>query len=85
VAEYYYIQKRNAEHSGCRAEFRVESEKYKYKGIINLRITIMEHVFVYGYVSFALRVLFLIGLIFFMWFALRKICNVLHRWVIVSG
>jgi hypothetical protein len=50
-----------------------------------MRITIMEHVFVYGYVSFAFGVLFLLGLIFFMWVALRKIRNVLHRWVIDCG
>jgi hypothetical protein len=63
-------------------EFCVDTEKYKYKGSIRMR---MEHVFVYGYISFAFGVLFLLGLIFFMWVALRKIRNVPHRWVIDCG
>jgi hypothetical protein len=39
----------------------------------------MECVFIYGYVSFGLVVLFLIGLIVFTWVTLRKIHNVPHR------
>jgi hypothetical protein len=60
-------------------EFRVDAKKYKYKGIIQRRMNIMEHVFIYGYVSFGLVVLFLMGLIVFTWVALRKIHNVPHR------
>jgi hypothetical protein len=66
-------------HPGCQVEFHVDAEKYRYKGIIQRKMTIMEHVFIYGYVSFGLVVLFLIGLIVFTWVALRKICNVPHR------
>jgi hypothetical protein len=39
----------------------------------------MEHVFIYGYMSFSLVVLLLIGLIVFTWVALRKIHNVPHQ------
>jgi hypothetical protein len=60
-------------------EFHVDAKKYKYKGIIQKRMTIMECVFIYRYVSFSLVVLFLIGLIVFTWVALRKICGVLHQ------
>jgi hypothetical protein len=35
----------------------------------------MERVYVYRYVSFALEVLFLLGLIGFTWVALRRIRN----------
>jgi hypothetical protein len=42
----------------------------KYKGIDKLRTKVMERIYVYGYVSFTLEVLFLIGLILFSWVAL---------------
>jgi hypothetical protein len=64
------------------SEFHMDAKKYKYKGITKMRITIMEHVYIYKYVSFTLGVLFLIGLILFMWVVLQKIQSVLHRWVI---
>jgi hypothetical protein len=51
----------------------------KYKGIDKMRTRIMEHMYVYGCVSFALGVLFLIGLILFTWVALWKIQNVPAR------
>jgi hypothetical protein len=35
----------------------------------------MEHVYLYGYVSFAMGVLFLLSLIGFTWVALRQISN----------
>jgi hypothetical protein len=35
----------------------------------------MEHVYIYGYVSFALGVLFLLGLIGFTWMALCRISD----------
>jgi hypothetical protein len=39
----------------------------------------MEHVYIYRYASFALGVLFLLGLILFTWMALQKIQNTLTR------
>jgi hypothetical protein len=54
-------------------------KKYKYKGIDKMRTKIMEYVYIYGYMSFTLGVLFLIGLILFMWVALWKIWNVPTR------
>jgi hypothetical protein len=54
-------------------------EEVKYKGMDKMRTKIMEHVYIYGYVSFTLWVLFLIGLILFTWIALQKIQNILPR------
>jgi hypothetical protein len=45
----------------------------KYKGTDKRRIETMEHVYIYRYVTFAMGVLFLLGLILFSWIALRKI------------
>jgi hypothetical protein len=61
------------EHSGNHQSSVWILVEVKYKGVDNLRTKVMEHIYVYGYVSFALRVLFLIGLVLFSWFALRKI------------
>jgi hypothetical protein len=47
----------------------------RYKDVDKLRTIIMEYIYIYGYVSFGLGVLFLIGLILFSWMALRKICQ----------
>jgi hypothetical protein len=47
--------------------------RIEYKDMDEMRTKIMEHVYIYGYISFTLRVLFLIGLILFTWVALRKI------------
>jgi hypothetical protein len=47
--------------------------RIEYKSMNKTRTKIMECVYIYRYVSFALGVLFLIGLILFMWVALRKI------------
>jgi hypothetical protein len=67
------------------SEFCVDVKKYKYKGVTRVRITIMEHVFIYRYISFAFGILFIVGFILFMWVALRRIHNVPHRWVIYCG
>jgi hypothetical protein len=48
----------------------------EYKGTDKGRTKAMEHVDIYGYVSFAVGVLFLLGLILFTWIALWKIHNV---------
>jgi hypothetical protein len=53
--------------------------EYKYKGMDKMRTKTIEYVYIYGYVSFALGVLLLIGLIVFMWIALRKIRNIPAR------
>jgi hypothetical protein len=42
----------------------------KYKGVDKKRIRTMECVYIYGYVFFAMGVLFLLGLIGFTWVAL---------------
>jgi hypothetical protein len=44
--------------------------RVEYKVMDKMRTKIMEHVYIYGYVSFTLGVLFLIGLILFTWVAL---------------
>jgi hypothetical protein len=36
----------------------------------------MEHIYIYGYVAFALGVLSLACLVWYLWRALRKICQV---------
>jgi hypothetical protein len=45
----------------------------EYKGVSKLRTRIMELSYIYGYVSFGLVLLLLLGLIGFTWMALRKI------------
>jgi hypothetical protein len=60
-------------------EFRVDAKKYKYKGIVQKRITMMEHVFVYGYMSIGLMGASIIGMIVFAWVVLRKLRRVPHR------
>jgi hypothetical protein len=55
-------------------EFRVEVRLIgEYKDPLKKRIRVIEHVYIYGYVSFAMGVLFLLGLIGFTWIALRRI------------
>jgi hypothetical protein len=51
----------------------VGAKKYKYKGIVQKRITMMECVFVYGYVSIGLMGSFIIGMIVLAWVVLRKL------------
>jgi hypothetical protein len=57
----------------------VDAKKYKYKEIVQKRITIMEHVFVYGYMSIGLVGASIIGMIVFVWIILRKLQRVPHR------
>jgi hypothetical protein len=45
----------------------------KYKGVSGSRTRTMEWSYIYGYVSFGLVLLLLLGLIGFTWMALRKI------------
>jgi hypothetical protein len=54
-------------------EFRVDTKGFEYKVIGKIGTKVMEHVFVWGYASFGIGILFLIGLILFSWFALHKI------------
>jgi hypothetical protein len=46
---------------------------HEYKDVSKLRTKVMEWSHIYGYVSFGLGLLFLLGLIRFTWVALRKI------------
>jgi hypothetical protein len=54
-------------------EFRVGAKKYKYKRTCSKGLTMMEHVFIYGYVCIGLVGCALIGLIVFAWVAIRKL------------
>jgi hypothetical protein len=45
----------------------------EYKEMDKRRVETMERVYIYGYVSFAMGVLFLLGLVLFTWMALQKI------------
>jgi hypothetical protein len=54
-------------------EFRVGGLQHKYKRIDQTRIMVIEWSYIYGYMSFAVGILFLLGLIRFTWVALRKI------------
>jgi hypothetical protein len=51
----------------------------KYKGMHKRGVEGMDRIYVYGYVSFGLVSLFLIGLIVFSWLALQKICQCSFR------
>jgi hypothetical protein len=46
---------------------------HEYKGVGKMEIRVMNWSYIYGYVSFGLGVLFLLGLIGFTWVALHKI------------
>jgi hypothetical protein len=54
----------------------VDTEKYKYKGIMQRRIPIMDHVSIYGYTCIGLMGSALIGMIVFTWVVLRKLRRV---------
>jgi hypothetical protein len=56
--------------SGVPCGYELENE---YKDESKLRTKIMEWSYIYGYVSFELGLLFLLGLIRFTWMALSKI------------
>jgi hypothetical protein len=57
----------------------VDAKKYKYKGIVQKRITMMEHVFIYGYMCIGLMGCALIRMIVFAWVALRKLHRALRQ------
>jgi hypothetical protein len=48
---------------------------WEYKDPFKKRIRVIEHVYISRYVSFALGVLFLLGLIGFTWVVLQWICG----------
>jgi hypothetical protein len=60
-------------------EFRVDTKKYKYKGIVQRRIPIMGRVLIYGYICIGLVGLSLIGMIVFTGVILRKLRRVPRR------
>jgi hypothetical protein len=47
----------------------------EYKGAYEKRIRVIERVYIYGYISFAMGMLFLLSLIGFTWVALHRICH----------
>jgi hypothetical protein len=59
----------------------VDTKKYKYKGIVQRGIPIMDHVLIYGYMCIGLVGFSLIGMIVFAWIVLRKLRRVPRRWV----
>jgi hypothetical protein len=66
----YGVERKTMEHPGNLRSFMWSLGDVRYKGVDKLRTIIMECVYIYGYISFGLRVLFLIGLILFSWMAL---------------
>jgi hypothetical protein len=54
-------------------EFCVDMIDNEYKVLSQLRTRAMDWSYIYGYISFGLGLLFLLGLIGFTWMALRKI------------
>jgi hypothetical protein len=52
---------------------------HKYKGMDKVRTKAMKWTYIYGYASFGVGVLFLLGLIGFTWVALCKIRQRLSR------
>jgi hypothetical protein len=59
----------------------VDTKKYKYKGIVQRRIPVMDRVLIYGYVCIGLMGFSLIGMIVFAWVVLVKLRRVPRRWV----
>jgi hypothetical protein len=59
----------------------VDTKKYKYKGIVQKRIPIMDSASIYGYVCIGLVGSSLIGMIVFAWVVLAKLRRVPRRWV----
>jgi hypothetical protein len=60
-------------------EFCVDTEKYKYQGIIQKRLPIIDRVSIYGYTCISLVGSALIGMIVFAWIVLRKLRRVPQR------
>jgi hypothetical protein len=67
------------ERPGSTRSFVWRLGQVEYKDTDKRRTKAMEHVYIYGYVSFAVGVLFLLGLILITWIALWKIRNVPTR------
>jgi hypothetical protein len=57
----------------------VDTKRYKYKGIVQREIPIMDRVLIYGYVCISLVGFSLIGMIVFVWIVLRKLRRVPQR------
>jgi hypothetical protein len=57
----------------------VDTKKYKYKGIVQRRIPIMDSASIYGYVCIGLMGSSLIGMIVFAWVVLMKLHRVPRR------
>jgi hypothetical protein len=51
----------------------VDTKKYKYKGIVQRRIPVMDRVLIYGYTCIGLMGFSLIGMIVFAWVVLVKL------------
>jgi hypothetical protein len=60
-------------------DFHVDTKKYKYKGISQKRIPIMDHVLIYGYMCIGLVGSAIIGMIVLAWVVLRKLWRVPRR------
>jgi hypothetical protein len=54
-------------------EFHVDTKKYKYKGITQEGIPIMDRVSIYGYACISLVGSAIIGMIVFAWVVLRRL------------
>jgi hypothetical protein len=57
----------------------VDTKNYKYNRIVQKGIKMVERVFVYGYVCIGIVGLALMGLIVFLWLAIRRLTRVPHR------
>jgi hypothetical protein len=66
------------------SEFRVGTRGFEYKIITKAGIKVMEHVLIWEYASFKVGVLFLIVLVLFSWFALRKIQQSPFRSILIG-
>jgi hypothetical protein len=54
----------------------VDTKKYKYKGIVQRRIQIMDSASIYGYACIGIVGSSLIGMIVFAWIVLAKLSRV---------
>jgi hypothetical protein len=59
----------------------VDTKKYKYKGIVQRGIPVMNHVLIYGYICIGLVGFSLIGMIVFTWIILMKLQRIPRWWV----
>jgi hypothetical protein len=70
-----------AEHPGSLQSSVWRLGSIEYKKMDKRRVETIECVHIYQYISFAMRVLFLLSLVLFTWMALWKIRNTLTRLV----